>query len=315
MKLEQLYLLSEAVKCASISGAAKKHYMAQSSISHAISSLEKELQTPLLNRNCTGVAPTATGRAILKEAQVIFKSVHNIEQIAEAQRGHVQVAFACLPCLNDWLVPTTLCRLRKTSPEVAVSTTADNSGTIIDQVTSEAVPFGIVIQDADTGQHKGITYQPLFQDQYVLYVGKKSPLYGREMITYADVLKQPYIAYRDEFQKRNGGLTAMIAQQRRPNVQFRTDSLEVMKHLIASDEYVAFFPRYMSQEDAYLKSGATQRLTVVDQPLTFTVSVVRRRQVTLSTQEEGFIENLDHVIKAAKLNSADLKEGASLSLN
>ncbi|MGL0748367.1 LysR family transcriptional regulator [Secundilactobacillus paracollinoides] len=284
-------------------------------MSHAISSLEKELQTPLLTRNCTGVTPTAAGRAILKEAQTIFTGVDAIKQIAEAQRGHAQVAFACLPCLNDWVIPNTLCQLRQSLPELAVSTTTANSGAIVDQVRADGVPFDIVIQDADDGQHRGVTYQPLFQDQYVLYVGRRSPLYGREMITYADVLAQPYIAYRDEFQTRNGGLTAMIAQRPRPNVQFRTDSLAVMKHLIASDDYVAFFPRYMSQQDSYLQSGAIQRLTVVDQPLTFTVSVVRRRQVALSSQETGVIENLEKVIRSAKLNPTDLKEGVPLSQN
>ena len=123
-------------------------------------------------------------------------------------------------------------------------------------------------------KRQDLKYTPLFQDEYVLYVGKSSPYWDRESITYGELLEEPYIAYRDEFKRYNGGLTNMIGSGKLPKVVFRTDNLDSIKSMITYNQYVAFFPRCMSENDFYVQNGHIRRLKVSDKSLSFEVGYV-----------------------------------------
>ncbi|MBZ2201723.1 MAG: LysR family transcriptional regulator [Lentilactobacillus hilgardii] len=315
MKLEQLYLLNEAVKYASISDAAKNNYMSQSSISHAIISLEKELQSKLLTRTCTGVSPTVVGQAVLKQVQTIIKSVQNIQALSKPGRFIGEIKLACIPCLNDWIVPTVLSQLQMADGKASVSVSTEESGRIVCEISSRQSDFGIVINHRGSGKVDDLVYEPLFHDQYVLYVGRHSPLFGKENVTYETLLAQPYIAYKDEFRKENGGLTNLMRSGQQPNVQFRTDSLDAIKSLIANDRYVAFFPQYMSQNDYYLQSKMIRKVRIIDQPLDFEVGSISNKKYPLNDQNKLFLATLKQVVNSRTFMLNQSKEGDSLSVN
>lgn len=274
MKFEQLYYFREAVKYRSISIAAEKNFMSQSSVSYAIINLEKELGAELLKRTNTGVTPTLTGELVLQKAETIFKSVDEMVELSKHQRNFGEVHLTCIPCICDWILPHVLKTLREQSTDLLLSVETGESSLVAHNVSSGISEFGILINYGELERTLDLRYTPLFRDEYVLYVGRHSPYWDRKDITYAELVKEPYIAYRDEFRRYNGGLTDMIDSADIPNIIFRTDSLDSIKNMITQDNYVAFFPRFMSADDFYLQSGWIRSLPISDKKLTFEVGCV-----------------------------------------
>ncbi len=296
LKFEQLYHFSEAVKYNSISVAAEKNYMSQSSVSYSILKLEKELGVDLLKRNNAGVSPTQIGELILQKTEDIFKSVDEINEIAKEQRTTGEVSIACIPCICDWIIPNTLQKLKEKTADILLSVVTAESAQIIHNVSSGISGFGILINHEGLEHNKDLKYTPLFTDEYLLYVGKNSPYWDKKSITYQEFLQQPYIAYRDEFKKYNGGLSSIIESSKQPNIIFRTDDLDSIKSMITQNNYVAFFPKYMSQNDIYVQSGNIRRIQVSDRKLQF---------------EVGYVESMKYRIKKIdKMVLAVIKETA-----
>lgn len=274
MKLEQLYSFKEAVKYNSISIAADKNYMSQSSVSYAIVNLEKELGVELLKRTNAGVTPTQLGEIVLLKTEDIFKAVDEIVQMTKEQLNAGEVKITSIPCICDWIIPKTIQRLKEQAADIILSVTTAESSQVAHDVSSGISEIGILINYGELERNTDLKYTPLFRDEYMLYVGKNSPYWEKGSITYGELVQEPYVAYRDEFKKYNGGLTNMIGTDKLPNVIFRTDSLDSIRNMIIHNHYVAFFPRYMSENDVYIQNGLIRRLPISDKRLEFEVGYV-----------------------------------------
>jgi DNA-binding transcriptional LysR family regulator len=274
LKFEQLYYFKEAVKYNSISIAAEKNYMSQSSVSYSISNLEKELGIDLLRRTNTGVTPTPIGEMILGKTEDIFKSLEDISELVKEQKITGEVNITCIPCICDWIIPKTLQYLNEKAADILLSVTTSESGLVAHNVSSGISGFGILIKYDGLERNTDLKYTPLFRDEYMLYVGKTSPYWDRDSITYNEFMKQPYIAYQDEFKKYNGGLTNILGAKKFPNIIFRTDNLDSIKSMITQNNYVAFFPKNMSDNDFYIQSGWIRRIPISDKDLSFEVGYV-----------------------------------------
>lgn len=301
MKLEQLFYFREAVKYNSISIASEKNYMSQSSFSQSIINLERELGIELLNRTNAGVTPTHAGEFVLEKAEDIFKSVDEIIEVSKEQRNLGEVSISCIPCICDWIIPKTIQKLNAKEDDIILSVATSESSVVAHNVSTGISKFGILIKYNELERIADLRYTALFVDEYVLYVGKNSPYWESECITYKEFLKEPYIAYQDEFRKYNGGLTNMIGTSSQLNIIFRTDNCDAIKSLIAQNNYVAFFPKYMSENDFYIQNGMIRRIRISDRKLEFEVGYVESIKYKTKKVDKKVLDVIKKTVKNIKL--------------
>jgi len=296
VKLEQLLYLQEAAKYKSISIAAEKNFISQPSLSGAINKLEKELGVELLRRNSKGVSPTEVGEIILEKTETIFDVIHEIETVASAhgQRGTVNIS--SIPCICDRIIPKTILKLKEQEQDVVLSVTTGESTQVASNVSSGLASLGLLIHYEGLEDSLDLNYTPLFHDEYILYIGPFSPFWEAESITLADMMQQPYIAYREEFLRNNGGLTGLLGKDNKPNIVFRTDENESLKRMIAQDDYVAFFPKFMSRDDFYLQSGLIRAIPIADAKVAIEVGVVESTKYKLNRVDKIFLDVLQQII-------------------
>lgn len=295
MKLEQLYYLAEVAKYKSISIAAEKNYISQPSMSGSIIKLEKELGKELLHRTSRGVILTELGEDVLEKSKMIIDCVKDIEDLAKEHDQKGRVRIASIPCFCDRIIPQAILRMKEQQLDVLLSIKTGESADVAGEVASGNATLGFVIHYDDLQDKPGLTYHALFQDEYVLYIGPFSPYWDATSITLEEALKQPYIAYRDEFRKNNGGLTDLF-YNRRPNIVFRTDDNESLKRMIAQDNYVAFFPRFMSRDDFYFTSGLLRGIPVSDADLIFEVGYIASTKYKIDRVGHIFLDVLNKTI-------------------
>ena len=294
MKLEQLLYFSEAVKYKSISIAAEKNFISQPTFSAAINKLERELGVTLLRRNSRGVKPTEVGEAILNNIYDIFTSVDAIRDTAFHYNHQGVVSITTIPCMCDRVLPIALKKMNEQQKAVTLAITCAESQAVYHQVLSGLAALGILFH-SDKIASPEIRYTHLFEDEYVLYVGPASPYWNASSITIKEALAQPYIAYREEFLKDTGGLSALL-RDTPPNIALRTDEMESIKKIISQDNYVAFFHRLMTKDDLYLQCGLIRSLPISDFDTSTRIGLIESTKYKPTAIDRLFIEALKSAV-------------------
>lgn len=307
MKIQQLFYFQQAAKYHSISVAAKKNYIAQSSLSASISRLEKELGASLLKRTTSGVELTEFGQVVLEKAETIFAAQKEILEACGDTQYTDTISINCIPGICSRVLPQMVQALREIKPGITLSVTTAESREIARNISAGYWEFGILIYGEFLKEFRDLEYTPLFGDKYQLYVGKNSPLWGRKEISMREVLQQPYISYRDEFRTDNGGLSAMLSAEEKPRVAFRTDDLDSIKRTVSMTDHVAFFPKFMAADDVYLENGLVQGIPVVDRDLSFEVGYLKSRKYRLSILDKTVIAVLESTVRDILQESARLR--------
>lgn len=122
MELKELKYLITIAEEGSISHAAEKLYMAQSSLSQALQVYEAELGIPLFMRTSRGVRPTAAGEAFLSHSRQILKHYHlaqnEARDIENLKGGRLMLGISTFR--GTYLLPPVLKKFHDRYPEIHV---------------------------------------------------------------------------------------------------------------------------------------------------------------------------------------------------
>ncbi len=92
MTLQQMQYMIEVYRTGSISGAAKNLFLAQSSLSASISSVENELGFPIFVRTKKGMIPTVQGSHVIAHAVRICESYRAMLDTPSACKQHIRIS-------------------------------------------------------------------------------------------------------------------------------------------------------------------------------------------------------------------------------
>lgn len=266
MKLEHLYYFREAVKWHSLSVAADKNFISQPALSAAISKLEKELNATLLHRNRRGVTPTKEGLMILEKVNDIFGSIQDIEDIASNSAAVASIVFAAPPSICDAFVPILLREINTQQLPYELSLLVVENHVVYQQVATGIAHLGVTTYDKSL-MSSTLQFTPLFEDEYLLYVGPKSPLWQKESVTKKEFMQQPYIAYGEEFIDPRADWAKSLFGNGKHLVSLRCNNTNTIRNIILHDNYVAFFPKFSTKYDVYVTQGLLKAMPLSDFPL------------------------------------------------
>lgn len=122
MEVNVLRAFITVVEAGSLNRAAEQLRIAQSTLSRQIQALESEIGGRLLERTSSGIFPTATGHALLRELRPALASLDRALQSARRQaRGQSEILrIGYMGSATSWLTPA-LATVRHLHPEVKVT--------------------------------------------------------------------------------------------------------------------------------------------------------------------------------------------------
>lgn len=296
MKLEHLYYFREAVKWKSLSVASEKNYLSQPAISSAISKLEKELNVTLLHRNRHGVTPTKEGLLILEKVNDIFSSFQEIEDIASHSNAVASIVLAATPSICDAFSPVLLSEIHAQKLPYELSLLSVENHIVYQQVSTGVAHLGVAGYD-ERLMSSSLRFTPLFMDEYLLYVGPKSPLWEKETVTREEFMQQPYIAFGDEFLDARANWSSSLFENEQHVVSLRSNNTNSIRNIILHDNYVAFFPKFSTKYDVYINQGLLKAMALSDFPLPVNIGFLESTQYKLSGREKAFTELLKECAK------------------
>jgi len=146
MHLKELNYIVTLAEEGSISRAADKLYMAQSSLSQFLQQYESELGVTLFVRTSKGIRPTAAGELFVDNARTIlthYRLVQNeLADMAELKGG--RVIFGISSFRGKYMLPRILKRFYERYPQVQVDIVEDNSMALEEHLVRGDIDLAIV---------------------------------------------------------------------------------------------------------------------------------------------------------------------------
>ena len=146
MDLKELTYIVTIADEGSISQAAEKLFMAQSSLSQALRVYETELGTPIFMRTTRGVRPTAAGRAFIGHARQMLGSYRRAQSevwdIEGLQGGQVELGISSYRGM--YLLPPVLARFKELYPGVHVEITELDSFELEDHILRGLLDIALI---------------------------------------------------------------------------------------------------------------------------------------------------------------------------
>lgn len=287
VKLRTLEAFCAAVEEKSISGAARRMYMAPPSVSERLADLEREAEEPLLIRSRLGVAPTSLGSAFYKQARKILDETKVLEQILHSshrKRENTLRFGACLT-LGEHRLPDWLWSFRKKVPEVIPELFMGNDEEVVRVVKSGEVPLGVVATEAHSEELESI---PVMDDELVVVVPAGHP-WTRRQIGPEDLCQEPFIA------REKGSTTRTLIEQtveaagtRSLKIRMELGSTTAIKEAIEAGWGFSILSKAAIQRK--LKAGTLEVAEGFSIPWRF--SLIQHPSSTLTPVEKAFYEFL-----------------------
>lgn len=145
MNNKQLHTFVTVVDEGGFSQAARKLFITQPAVSWQIKSMEKEVETLLIERNDRDVLLTKAGEILYRNAKIILEQ-HNVlseelEHLKSYEHANIRVAASTIP--GEYILPEEIKCFKREHNHINIKLYISDSKEVIEKVICGAVSFGI----------------------------------------------------------------------------------------------------------------------------------------------------------------------------
>ena len=293
--LRQLQFFIAAAEAGSVTGAARALSISQSSVTEAIRALEDDLGVSLFERQARGLEITHKGSAFLRHARQILADVaiarSAFRDEAETARGRLSLGVTSL--VAGYVLSDILSRFRRAHPRVELNVIEDNGDYLQHLLIGGELDVAVMLTSS-VRDRTALHVETLLVSPYRLWLPLGHPLAQQEAIALEDVAGQPLIQLMvDEIEESTRRLTAALPVK--PEIAFRTRSVEAVRSLVATGAGLAILPSLVYRPWSLEGDRIEIRDVSGDLP-SVQVGLAWRRGAPLSRPAHNFIRSAQSAI-------------------
>jgi len=242
-----LSLLDEVNKCGSLTAAAKRLGLTQSALSHAVKKLEQQVGTPIWEREGRGLRLTQAGSYLLSLAERVLPQLEHAErviaQLARGERGTLRIGMECHPCYR-WLLQIVEPYLRAW-PDVDLDVRQKFQFGGIGALFAHDIDLLVT---PDPLRRKGLHFEPVFDYEQVLVVGKDHALAGRAYVLPADLESETLITHPVEVERLDVFSQFLLPAGSVPKRHKVIETTDILLQMVACGRGVTALPGWLVAE-------------------------------------------------------------------
>jgi LysR family transcriptional regulator for metE and metH len=249
--LERIHLaiIREVERHGSLTAAADELHLTQSALSHSIKKLEQQLGVTLWMREGRSLRLTQAGQYLLAVANRVLPQLElaqqRLRQFAQGERGTLRIGMECHPCYQ-WL-------LKIVSPYLAAWPDVEVDVKQKFQFGGIGALFGYEIDllvTPDPLFKPGLVFEPVFDYEQVLVVGRSHPLAGASHVLPGQLVHEVLISYPVPIERLDIYQRFLLPAGMTPRRHKTIENTEIMLQMVASGRGVAALPRWLVEEYA-----------------------------------------------------------------
>ena len=253
MNLQHLKYFKLACYYQNISKAAQKLHIAQSSLSLAIKSLEKEFGVCLIKRQRVGFALTPEGERFLILADGLLEHAERVNSLmTDEARRHKEIRLGIPPMVGAVMLPTLFSEFSRLHPEVKLSFYEGGRNDLVQQLSENLLDMILTPGDSDSA-YEDYNCEDVAEFEDVFCVSTQHPFAQRDSISILDIEDQPLVMFADSFYHNDKILQLFHDAMVEPNILCNTTQLSTMEQLIAKNIAAGFLFKERAEQLPQLK--------------------------------------------------------------
>lgn len=200
MTSQQIQCIIALVEEGSFSGAARRLFVTQPSISQLIKNMENQIGAPMFDRSSSPIKLTLIGEAYYdaaKKTEAINRELHNrVSEINGLEMGTLRIGTS--PFRASCMLPRSISYFKQRYPGIQINIISDNINNLKEQLIDGAIDICI---ENDMFQDQAFATEFLSTENYYLAVAKESEWNkGKEdiVLTVDDILSDSERLYNDD---------------------------------------------------------------------------------------------------------------------
>lgn len=240
--LRQLQFFVAAAEQGSVSGAARMISISQSAVTEAIRALEDDLGVTLFERQARGLQITHRGSAFLRHARQILSDVATargaFQDASEQVTGRLSLGVTSL--VAGYVLSDILSRFRRAHPQVVLNVIEDTGDYLQHLLIGGELDVAVLLTSS-VRDRLALQVETLLVSPYRLWLPLGHPLAQQEAIGLEELAGESLIQLMvEEIEESTRAL--MGAMARKPEISFRTRSVEAVRSLVATGAGIAILP-------------------------------------------------------------------------
>ncbi|HVY51654.1 MAG TPA: LysR family transcriptional regulator [Devosia sp.] len=242
--LRQLQYFIAVAEEGTVSGAAHSLSISQSAVTDAIKELETDLGVSLFERHRRGLAITHQGHQFYRHATRILADVQDARRSfsggAGAQSAATQLSLGVTSLVAGYVLSDLLARFRRAFPGVHVSAIEDNGDYLEHLLIGGELDVAVMVI-SNLRDRNALQAEIFETSPYRLWLPLGHRLAAADSIELSDIAAEPLIMLSvDETEENTGKLLSALGAK--PQVAFRTRSVEAVRSLVATGAGIALLP-------------------------------------------------------------------------
>ena len=240
--LRQLRYFVAACEARTIVGAAQTLSISQSAITDAVKELEQDLGVQLFERHRRGLTLTAKGHQLYRHANQILASVSDARRSFFEEQASTggSLALGVTSLVSGYILSDLLARYRRAHPSVTLNAIEDN-GDYLEHLLIGGELDAAVMVISNLRDRTALQAEIFETSPYRLWLPLGHRLTELDSISIADLAGEPLIMLAvDETEGNTDKVLSALGA--RPQVAFRTRSVEAVRSLVATGAGLAVLP-------------------------------------------------------------------------
>jgi DNA-binding transcriptional LysR family regulator len=264
--------------------------LTQTALTRRVQKLESYLDARLLDRTTRMVQLTPVGRDFLPQAQRLVADmtavVSRVRDASRSRRG--EVTLGCVPSMAHQWLPDFIRRYALAHPGNRIRILDLSATAIAEAVLQGQAEFGIPIV---LTRNPDLIEQPILREPFVLFCRDDHPLASERSVNWADLRAEDLIVVSSASGNR-AMLDYQLARQRIDfNGTYEVNHPSTALGLVDAGVGIAILARSTLQEGTHPR---VRRISIARPTVSRTISLIRRRNASLSPPAQAFHELLLH---------------------
>jgi DNA-binding transcriptional LysR family regulator len=287
LSLRQIHYFIATAEAGKLSLAASQLGVSQSAVTEAIKALESETGVELLRRHGKGVELTLEGSQFLRNARAVVAAVSDATQAPRQVRSAVAGRFSLAMTFTvaGYFLPAPLARFRRIFPGIVVELFEIDRADIERKLITGEIDLAVMLT-SNLGNAEEIESEELIRSRRRLWVPANHPLLQASRVSLAQIAPEPYIMLTVD-EAENTALRYWRATRYRPNVVFRTSSVEAVRSLVATGAGVSILSD-MVYRPWSLEGDRIEARTIQDTVPSMDVGLAWKRESQLNACAQAF---------------------------
>ena len=187
--LQQLRILKAVATEKNFTKAADVLYISQPSLSKQIKTLEKNLDTLLINRERNTISLTESGAVLLQYSERILalceESCRALIDLKNGDRGNLTVGAS--QTIGTYLMPRILALFAQNYPQIDLKVQVNSTRLIAKNIINREIDIAVVGGEISDDLKKNLTIQPFVYDELSLIISKSHPFAKKKKINKEDL--------------------------------------------------------------------------------------------------------------------------------